>query len=284
MEAIGGQAVIEGVLMKNGSKVGIAVRTPEGKIKTKKRMQTSITKKYKNLNIPFIRGPIILLETTILGMQALNDSANMALEEQKQERMGTATLTLTILFSLFFALILFKLLPLGIVQALSNIYPQLQNRYLFSILEGILKISILVGYLSLISFMPDIRRTFQYHGAEHKVVNAYEKNDLINAHKYSRIHVRCGTSFILFVLAFSAVVYIFLPTDISFMEKYLLRLLLLPLIAGIGYEVIRISPKYEKNILFKLLISPGLLLQRLTTREPSQEQLEVAKAAIYEVV
>ncbi len=284
MESIGGQAVIEGVLMKNGSRVAIAVRTPEGKIKIQKRAHTSITKKYKNLNIPFIRGPIILFETTILGIKALNDSANMALEGEKEEKLGTGTLVLTIIFSLAFALILFKLLPLGTAQILSNIYPTLQNRYLFNLIEGAMKISLLVGYLFVISLMPDVRRTFQYHGAEHKVVNAYEKNDLKNARKYSRIHVRCGTSFILFVLAFSIIVYLFLPVDISFLNKYLLRLLLLPLIAGIGYEIIRISPKCEKNFFFKMLIFPGLLLQRLTTREPTEEQLEVAKAALHEVI
>src|SRR3989338_8789567 len=238
METIGGQAVIEGVLMKNGSKVAIAVRTPEGKITIKKESHTSLTKKYKRLNLPFIRGPIILLETTILGIRALNHSANMALEGEKEEKLGAGTLICTIIFSLIFALALFKLFPLGVAQILSNFYPTLENRYLFNLIEGGVKISLLIGYLFLISLMPDVRRTFQYHGAEHKVVNAYEKNDLKNAKKYSRIHLRCGTSFILFVLAFSIIVYLFLPIDISFLNKYLLRLLLLPLIAGIGYEVI----------------------------------------------
>ena len=283
MEFIGGQAVIEGVLMKSGSKVAIAVRTQEGKIISKKEKHKSITKKYKILNLPIIRGPIILFETTVLGLKALNYSANMALEEEKQEKLGTGTLILKVLVSIVFALALFKLLPLSLAQFTANNYALFENRYLFNLLEGITKISILVLYIYLISLMPDVRRTFQYHGAEHKVVNAYEKNDLVNAKKYSRIHVRCGTSFILFVLALSIVVYIFLPIDISFMTKYALRIALLPLIAGIGYELIRISPKCEKNIFFKIIMIPGLLLQRLTTREPSEEQLEVAKAALYAV-
>ncbi len=280
MEFIGGQAVIEGVLMKSGSKVAIAVRTAEGKIKVKLEKHISITKKYKNLNIPFLRGPIILFETTILGLKALNYSANMSLDEQKEEKLSTGTIIATVLFSLIFALALFKLLPLGIAQITANNFATFENRYLFNLLEGITKITILVLYIYFISLMPDIRRTFQYHGAEHKVVNAYEQNDLKNAKKYSRIHLRCGTSFILFVLALSIIVYLFLPTDISFLSKYALRLALLPIIAGMGYELIRISPKCEKNFFFKIIMAPGLFLQRLTTKEPTEEQLEVAKVAL----
>ncbi len=283
MEFIGGQAVIEGILMKSGSNIAIAVRTPEGEIRIKKEKYNSITKKYKNLNIPFFRGPIILFETTIIGIKALNYSANMSLEEQKEEKMSWGTMAAMIVFSIIFALALFKLLPLGVAQITANNYTLFQNKYLFNLLEGITKITILILYLYLISLFPDVKRTFQYHGAEHKVVNAYENNDLKNIKKYSRIHLRCGTSFILFVLALSILVYLFLPLDISFMEKYILRILLLPLIAGIGYEIIRISPKYEKNIFFKMLIFPGMLLQRITTREPNEEQLEVAKAALKSV-
>lgn len=283
MEFIGGQAVIEGVLMKSGSKVAIAVRDPEGKIKIKEEKHTSITKKYKLFNIPFIRGPIILFETMFLGIKALNYSANMSLGEKKEEQLGLGTMIATVIFTMIFALAIFKLLPLGIAQITANTFIQFENRYLFNLIEGITKLTILIGYIWLISLMPDIRRTFQYHGAEHKVVNAYEANDLKNARKYSRIHVRCGTSFILFVVVLSIFVYLFLPTDISFLSKYGLRLALLPLIMGIGYELIRISPKCEKNIFFKIIMTPGLLLQRLTTREPSDEQLEVAKAALQAV-
>jgi len=281
MEFIGGQAVIEGVLMKSGSKVAIAVRTPDGKIKVKEQKHISITKKYKNLNIPFIRGPIILFETTILGLKALNYSANMSLGEEKEETLGTGTIIATVLFSIVFALALFKLLPLGIAQITANNFSQFENRYLFNLLEGGTKVLILIIYIYFISLMPDIRRTFQYHGAEHKVVNAYEHNDLKNAKKYSRIHLRCGTSFILFVLSLSILVYLFLPTDISFLAKYGLRLALLPLIAGMGYELIRLSPKCEKNLFFKIIMAPGLFLQRLTTKEPTEEQLDVAKAALH---
>ena len=280
MEAVGGQAIIEGVLIKKGSKVGLAVRNPNGKIITKEQTHKSLTKKYKILNILIIRGTVILFETMILGIKALNDSANIAIEnENKEEKMGTLTILSTIFFSIIFALIIFKLIPLGIAQ-FSSYYYSFENKYLFNFIEGISKIIILTLYLVVISLMPSVKRVFQYHGAEHKVVNAYEHNDLRNAKKYSRIHIRCGTSFIIFVIFVSIIVYMFLPADISFLAKYGLRILLLPLIAGIAYEIIRISPKYEKSIFFKIIMLPGLLLQRLTTREPDDDQIQVAKSAL----
>mgnify|MGYP001559298015 CR=1 FL=1 len=281
MESVGGQAIIEGVLIKKGSKVGIAVRNTKGKIITKEKTIISLTKKYKILNIPIIRGPIILFETMSLGIKALNDSANIAIENNnKDEKLGTWTIISTLIFSILFALIIFKLIPLGIAQLASFYNSSFENKYLFNLIEGVSKFAILFLYLYLISFMPDVKRVFQYHGAEHKVVNAYENNDLRNAQKYSRIHVRCGTSFIFFVLFVSIIVYIFLPIDVSFLAKYGLRILLLPFIAGISYELIKLSPKIEKNIFFKIILSPGLLLQQMTTREPTNDQIEVAKAAL----
>lgn len=282
MEFIGGQAVIEGVLIKSGKKVAIATRDASGKISIKKEEYKSITHKYKLLNLPIIRGPIILFETTVLGLKALNYSANKSLEKE-EEKLSTISIVTTITLSIIFALALFKLLPLGIAQLASNNFTLFQNRFLFNILEGLTKIMFLVGYITLIGMMPDVKRVFQYHGAEHKIVNAYEKRDLVNARKYSRIHIRCGTSFVLFVLALSIIVYMIIPLNVSFLAKYAIRIALLPLIAGIGYEIIRLSPKYEKYFWFKALISPGLLLQRLTTREPDDKQLEVACAAVQAV-
>jgi len=268
--------------MKSGSNVAVAVRDQKGNIVIKQEKHKSFTKKHKILNLPLIRGPIILLETTILGIKALNYSADVSLEEEgkKHKKISTASIISTVLFSVLFALLLFKLLPLGVAQAASTYDTTFQNRFLFNLVEGLTKIIILVGYIALIALMPDVKRVFQYHGAEHKAVNAWEKKDLDNIKKYSTVHIRCGTSFVLFVLFLSIVVYLFLPTDISFAAKYGLRILLLPLIAGLGYEVIRVSPKYEKYFLFKMLITPGLLLQRLTTREPTDKQLEVAQAAL----
>lgn len=281
MEIVGGQAVLEGVMMKSGSKIATAVRDSKGKIKVEISKKVSLTKKYKHLNIPIIRGLIILFETLIIGLKALNFSANIAIEEEnKKEKLSNFSIALMIIFSVIFALILFKLIPLGIAQFIANLKPDFENRYLFNLLEGITKIIILILYIYIISLMPDIKRVFQYHGAEHKVVNAYENNDLKNAKKYSRIHLRCGTSFILFVLFISIFVYMFIPMDLPFLTKYAIRILLLPLIAGLGYELIRLAPKYQKNILFKIIMFPGLLLQRMTTKEPDEDQIEVAKHAL----
>ena len=159
----------------------------------------------------------------------------------------------------------------------------IDNTYLFNLVEGVIKLTILVGYIWLISLMPDVKTLYQYHGAEHKVINAYEKDDLVNVKKYSRLHPRCGTSFIIFVVFLSILVYILIPMDYTFWVKLGLRLLLLPLIAGIAYELIKLSGKYQKSKFLFALISPGLLLQRLTTKEPRGDQIEVAIKALREI-
>ena len=237
------------------------------------------------MNIPFIRGPIILAETTVMGIKALNYSTDIAIEDEtpKTKKAGTMSnisIAATLLISLAFALFLFKFIPLYATQFAANHWSFFAQQYTFNMTEGILKIGLLVGYIYSISLFPDIQRVFQYHGAEHKVVNAWENKDLYNAKKYSTTHVRCGTSFILFVMALSILVYILVPITMGFWAKYGLRIALLPVIMGISYELIKISPKYEKQAWFKILISPGLLMQRLTTRQPNDRQLEVATAAL----
>jgi uncharacterized protein YqhQ len=285
MEFIGGQAVIEGVLMKNGNNVATAVRDPKNTIQIKKETFHSLTKKHKLFNLPFIRGIIVLTETTILGIKALNYSSNISLEENNtKEKQSTLSIILTILFSLVLALFIFKFIPLMTAQAATHFSDKFNNLFLFNIFEGLIKIIILIIYILLISMLPDIKRVFEYHGAEHKVVNAYEHNDLENAKAYSRIHLRCGTSFIILILLFSIIVYMFIPMDIGLGYKYLIRILLLPVIAGIGYEIIKQSPKFENNFFFKIIIYPGLLVQKLTTREPDDKQLEVAKTALTSVL
>src|SRR3989338_5957783 len=280
MDSIGGQALIEGVLMKSPTHIGIAVRNQNSEIIVKREPYKSLTKKYKVLSIPFIRGSIVLGETMISGLKALNYSSDIAMQKDGEEESSFLSLFCTMLLSIAVALLVFKLLPLGITQLVANANALFENRFIFNLSEGVIKIGILIGYVYAISFIPIFRRVFQYHGAEHIVVNAHEHNDLDNVRKYSTVHVRCGTSFILFVLGISILVYVFLPTEISFVSKYGLRILLLPLIAGIAYELIRISPKYEKNILFQIFISPGLLVQKITTKKPDEAQIEVAKAAL----
>jgi len=279
MSDVGGQAVIEGVMFKSKDKVSIAVRNPKKKIIVKKENFQSVTKN-KILGLPFIRGMIILVETMILGMKALNYSANISVEEEEGKGgLGFWSVLFTFVFSIGLALFLFKFVPLFLTDVLFD----LENKYWFNLTEGLLKIAILVGYIYVISLMPDIKRVFQYHGAEHKVVNAYENNDLKNVKKYSTLHPRCGTSFIIFVLFLSIIVYMFVPLEFSFWAKLGVRILLLPFIAGIAFELIKLSGKYRKSKLLLALISPGLLLQKMTTREPDDDQIEVALKAFREV-
>ena len=283
MESIGGQAVIEGVMIRNKDIVATAVRKSSGKIKVSRLNVSSITKKHKILNLPVIRGVIILFETMMIGIKSLNFSANESTNTQEKEEMSQWQLVLAIIIALAFALVLFKLLPLGIVQLINNFF--ILNRFSFSIIEGVLKLLILSGYIYAISFMPDIKRIFMYHGAEHKVVNCYENEGKVTvkaAKKYSTIHKRCGTNFVTLVLIISVLVYIFIPLEFSFMAKYAARVALLPLVAGISYEVLKVNAKYPKLRIFELFIIPGLLLQRVTTKEPNSKQLEVALRALKE--
>lgn len=282
MEFVGGQAVIEGVLIKGPKGIATAIREQNGDIHVKEEDYDSILNHYPLLKLPLLRGPVSLIETMVLGTKALNYSAEKTFPEE--EKKSSLPLFITITLSFLAAILLFKLLPLGITELAlrQNLIPQ--NQSLFALIEGIIKLSLLIGYILIIGQFSDIKRVFQYHGAEHKLVNAYEQNDLEHPEKYSRIHVRCGTSFILFVLSLSILIYLFVPIELSLWGKILARLALLPLIAGLAYELIRLSPKHEKRAWFKILISPGLFLQRLTTREPDKDQLAVAKAALLAVI
>ena len=276
---IGGQAVIEGVLMRTKDKAAIAIRKPNQKIKIKKLEIKSFQNKF--FKLPLIRGIIALIETLILGIKALNYSANENLEEpeKKQEKISPIYFIITAIFSLILALVIFKFIPLLITQALTN-KTLIKNKILFNIIEGLLKIIILFAYILIISRMKDIQRIFQYHGAEHKVVNCYENKlplTLQNIKKFSTIHTRCGTSFIILVLIVSIIIYSFLPNDITFIQKLTYRILLLPLIAAISYEIIKIK---RSNFLIRILTYPGTLLQKLTTKEPDEKQIEIAVKAL----
>jgi len=276
---IGGQAVIEGVLMRTKDKAAIAIRKPNQKIKIKKLEIKSFQNKF--FKLPLIRGIIALIETLILGIKALNYSANENLEEpeKKQEKISPIYFIITAIFSLILALVIFKFIPLLITQALTN-KTLIKNKILFNIIEGLLKIIILFAYILIISRMKDIQRIFQYHGAEHKVVNCYENKlplTLQNIKKFSTIHTRCGTSFIILVLIVSIIIYSFLPSDVTFIKKLTYRILLLPLIAAISYEIIKIK---KSNFLIEILTYPGTLLQKLTTKEPDEKQIEIAVKAL----
>ncbi len=268
---IGGQAIIEGVMIKYKNKLSIAVRKPDGKILTKKEKI-----QFKESNIPILRGVINLFIILYIGIKSLTFSSNVNLG--KDEKLTTRDLFLTLLISIFFAIIVFKLIPLSLTYFLDKQFHL--NNIIFSIVDGLVKICIFVLYVYVISLSTDIYRIFQYHGAEHKTVRAYEmKNKLTvdNVQKHSTIHERCGTAFIFLVLFVSILIYVFIPKDYPFWLKLLLRIVLLPLIAGISYEFLRFGAKYE---FMRIFVYPGMWIQKITTKEPDDNQVEVAIKAL----
>jgi len=280
-ESIGGQAVIEGVMMRNGDKVVTAVRKANGLISVRRERFESLTK-HRPFSLPFVRGVIAFVEMLVIGIKSLNWSASISVgEESKSNKLLIAT---SFIFATCFALVLFKLLPLGIAELLSRFF---SGRILFNIIEGISKIGILVAYIYVIGRMEDVKRIFMYHGAEHKAVNCYESGKALkvkNAIKFSTSHPRCGTSFIIIVFVISIIFYTLLPMQTSFIEKYLMRIALLPVIAGVSYEVLKFSSKQRNNLIVKSFTFPGLWLQRLTTAEPTKEQLDVALVALKKAI
>ncbi|MFH0870676.1 MAG: DUF1385 domain-containing protein [archaeon] len=297
---IGGQAVIEGVLMRSKEEYAVAVRRSDKKIIIKKERFISITSKSRLLGLPFIRGMIVLFETLILGIKALNYSADQAqleiedkpsskkkVEQKKPDdkAFSAAQLFVVMLFSFGFTILLFKLLPLLAATLINKLIGG--NNVVFNLIDGIFKLVIFIGYLLLISLMSDVRRLFQYHGAEHKTVSCYEKKKpltVANIRKESRVHPRCGTSFIILVLVLSIIFYLVIPMQMGFWLKLLIRIAFLPIIAGISYELIKFSGKHHDSLFSRILIGPSLLVQKLTTREPDDDQIEVAVKALKGVI
>ncbi|NME36177.1 MULTISPECIES: DUF1385 domain-containing protein [Fusobacterium] len=280
---VGGQAVIEGVMMRNGSLIATAVRRPNGEIVYKK---TNLSLKRKKLSeIPFVRGVVTLFDSLVIGMKELTFSANQS-EENEEEQLTNKEAVLTTSLSLALGIGLFIVLPSIISSFLFQ-----ENKGYLNLCEGILRLVFFLLYIWGISFSDDIKRVFEYHGAEHKTIYAYE-NDLEltpeNAKKFTTLHPRCGTSFLLTVMliaiiVFSSIDYI-LPTPETLYMKILmrvfLRILLMPLIAGLSYELQRFSSKHLDNFLVRILAMPGMALQKITTKEPSIDQLEVAIVAM----
>lgn len=290
---VGGQAVIEGIMMRAPKTFTVVVRRPDGQLSVREDRWYSPMEKWPLLKKPFLRGCVVLYEALFNGIQALTYSAQEALGEE-EERLSPLALAGTIAFALGGAVLLFVVIPhlatLGI-GALTGTDLGVRNVW-FHIIDGIIKVSIFIGYIGLISMLKDIRRVFQYHGAEHKSIHAYEKGEELtveNARKYPTLHARCGTAFILLVLMLSiflfTIVFPFVPkelfgnrivTNIFFI---LIKIALLPPIAGISYELIRFADKRQNSVI-SLILSPGMWLQKLTTREPSDDQLEVAIVAL----
>lgn len=293
---VGGQAVIEGVMMRSGNRVATAVRK-EGKIKIKKEKIRSIAEKYHVLKWPFVRGFVNLIEFLVVGIRTLEYSAQEAAGEK--EAFSKTALAITVVISLLFGILLFVLLPYFFTYVLG--LKEQTMPILFNVIDGIIKLTILVIYVLAISLIEDVRILFQYHGAEHKAVACYEHGKELtvkNCAKYSTKHARCGTSFLIFVILVGIVFFAFIPlimtsiwpsvATMSRFSKYLVffsaRILFLPIVAGVAYEFLRITAKFEDNALASILILPGLLVQKLTTRQPNDRQIEVAIAALRAVV
>ncbi len=290
---IGGQAVLEGVMMRSPHAFTVAVRKggrPAADIAVLQETIRPFGECFPLFKKKIIRGSVALFEALWLGIRALNFSANEALEGEdgKKEEISSFAMAGTMIVALAFSLGLFLGLPLLLTNLLGMKYDAVtKNSMLFNLTDGVLRVALFLGYVSGISFMKDIRRVFEYHGAEHKAIAAYEAGvelTVVNARPYSRIHPRCGTSFLIAVIALSILVFSLVPGSWPLWAKGLSRIVLLPLIAGLGYEFIKFSAKNGGNPLIKGLMQPGLWLQRLTTREPSDDQIEVALRSLTEAI
>ena len=270
--AVGGQAVIEGVMMRNASKTATAVRLPSGDIDVETRTVSSIRERYPILNLPLVRGSVIMVESLIIGMRALSFSAQAAGEENEQ--MTKKEIAMTILFALVLASILFIVIPTGAAH-LAAAYTD--DPIVFNLIEGGIRLLVFLLYIWGISFMGGIRRVFQYHGAEHKTIHCYEAGEALtveNVQKFPRLHPRCGTNFLLIVMVVAIVFHVFFGWPDLWL-RILSRLAVLPVVAGVSYEIIRFAGRSENRIV-RILITPGLWLQYLTTRPPDDEMVEVA--------
>ncbi len=285
---IGGQAVLEGVMMKNQSKYAVAVRKPDGEIDIQVEEYKGVCADKAFVKLPLIRGVFAFIDSLILGMRVTMHSASFyedeeaAAQDTAKKASGSKSedimMGITVVLSVIIAVALFMLLPFWLSDLLGK---YIRNASLVAILEGVFRILIFVGYIVAISLMKDIRRLYMYHGAEHKCINCIERGRPLNVKdvmRSSRQHKRCGTSFLLFVVLVSVIVFFFIRVD-NMALKLVLRLLLIPVIAGISYELIRLAGRCD-NILIRILSAPGMWMQRLTTKEPDEEMVKVAIASV----
>ena len=284
---VGGQAVIEGVMMRSPNSMAIAVRKPSGEIVVKREGLSFFSEKMFFSKLPLVRGILTLASALVLGIRALNYSANQALsEEEKPSSSWTMGFTLTV--AICFGVFLFFLIPLFLTRWLRFAIPLLsESGMLFNLVDGILRLIIFLAYLWGISFLKEIQRIFQYHGAEHKSIFAFEAGEelVIDRVKgFGYLHPRCGTSFLLIVMVVSIFIFGLLPHHLPFGYKVASRVVFIPLIAGLSYEIIRFADRKRASRSVQVLILPGLWLQRLTAREPSEDQIEVALRALQEVL
>ncbi len=299
-KGIGGQAVIEGVMMMGRTMYALAVRTPDNTIKTEKVPITPVSEKYPFLAWPLIRGVVSFVNSMVIGMKVISKSAEMAglddiqaegddgkLEKWLVEKFGDKLSDYIIYFSVFiaiiFSVVVFMVLPTFIGGWLTNLF-KISTRLRGGV-EGIIRILIFIVYLLLTAQMNDIKRVFMYHGAEHKTINCFESDEELtveNVRRHTRLHKRCGTSFLMFVMLVSFVVFFFINTKVLYL-RVLSRILLLPVVAGISYEIIKWAGRHD-NLLVKIVSAPGLAMQLITTKEPDDEMLEVAIASLKAVL
>lgn len=276
----GGQAVIEGVMMRGPKKTAVAIRKPDRTVLVETEVNKSITNRFPFLKLPLLRGVVALFESLIIGIRYLTFSANHALDEEEEE-LTTRDLVLTVTIALAFAIGIFVLLPAGAGWLLQNKLSIVWQ----NVVEGLLRLLLLVVYIVLIGRLQDIQRVFQYHGAEHKVINALEAGEdlnIANIKAYSTLHPRCGTSFLLIVVALTIVLFT-LVSHGGIIWRMASRLALLPLVAGLAYELLKFTGRHFHVPIVRAIAAPGLWLQKLTTREPDEDMLEVALAALMAV-
>lgn len=289
---VGGQAVLEGIMMKNEDRYAVAVRKPNGEIDVEISNYQGILEDSKLKKLPFIRGVFNFIDSLILGMKALNHSADFYEEEEEETKFDKALNKITkgrgeevmstfvMLLSIVLAVSIFIVLPYFISDWLQGCF-HIMNESLIAIIEGVLRLLIFLLYVVGISAMKDIRRVYMYHGAEHKCINCIERGyelNVRNAKRCSRLHKRCGTSFLFFVMFVSIILFFFIRVDNTLL-KVLLRIALMPVVAGISFEIIRLAGRTD-NIFVRILSAPGMLIQRMTTKEPDEEMIEVAIASV----
>lgn len=284
LENIGGQAVIEGVMMRAPASIAIAVRRPDSEIVVRRETLTPLKERFFLFKWPVLRGIAVLVESLVWGMRALTYSANQAMETDDgklPQKMGGFSMTITILMSFALGIGLFVILPERLANLVSD------RGFVFNIVDGFARLTIFLVYILAISRSKYISRVFEYHGAEHKSIHTYEAGEELtedNASKYSPLHPRCGTAFLMTVMVTGILVFSIFGKPESIIVRIGTRLALLPLIAGVSYEIIKLTAKKQNNRFMRLIMFPGLMLQRLTTREPSKDQIQVAIRSLKEVL
>ena len=278
--AFGGQAVMEGIMMRSKDNVVICVRQPNDEIVTQKQKLNPVSQKYRFLKLPFIRGVVALIETMYTGIKGIYFSANAAFGDDEEVELSSKEIAVIVAVAIALSVLLFSVTPFFLTSLLG-----LETGVVFSVAEGIVRLSFLLGYLFFVSQIGDFKRILQYHGAEHTAINAYEAGvemNVENVRKYSRFHARCGTSFLLIVTVIS-ILFFSLVSSPDYLTRLSYRVLLVPVISSVSYEVLRISDRFKDSAIVKAIVAPGLLLQRFTTREPDDKMLEVAIKAVKEV-